>query len=73
MQHPQAVFFDLEELLVEVKYLRRAGAGLQDEPFFGMPEYFVEVTQFAHEATIGDDRCAGKLKSPVASVLILSD
>ena len=62
MQHPQAVFFDLQELLVEAEYLRRACAGLQNEPFFGMPKHFIEVAQFAHEATIGDNPYAGKLK-----------
>src|SRR5579859_585807 len=50
VQHPQAMFFDLEKLLINVQDFGRTGPGLQDKPLFGMPQYLIQIALLGHGA-----------------------
>ncbi|MGA2220514.1 MAG: hypothetical protein ABSH21_01840 [Verrucomicrobiia bacterium] len=50
MRHPQPVFLDLEEFLVEIEDLGGFRSGLQNEPLGGVPADFLQVARLRHAA-----------------------
>ena len=68
MQNAQAVFLDFQELLINVEDLRGTRAGLQDQPFFRVPEHLVEVALLHHAAHDTGQGKSGQVELATAQV-----